>query len=103
MTRRLVATVFVGDVAYGPGSDVSDDVAAQITNPAAWEDDEAVQEPEKAPQGSRSAPVATNADPGDQRAELEAMDRDDLAALAKAHGLNARGSKSELVDRLSQT
>lgn len=40
MGRKLAATVFVGDRAYGPGTDVPDDVAAQITNPAAWADDE---------------------------------------------------------------
>ena len=41
MARRLIATVVVGGVAYTAGSKVPDDVAEQITNPAAWAEDEA--------------------------------------------------------------
>lgn len=36
MPRTLAATVIVGEVSYLAGTVPPDDVAAQITNPAAW-------------------------------------------------------------------
>jgi hypothetical protein len=41
MTKLLVANVDVDDVWYGPDypdSEVTDEVAEKITNPACWED-----------------------------------------------------------------
>jgi hypothetical protein len=34
--QRLVTFVHVGDQVFGPGDEVPTDVAALITNPAAW-------------------------------------------------------------------
>lgn len=44
-SRRLAAFVHVNDVAWGPDDEVPADVAALITNPAAW----AIPEPVAAP------------------------------------------------------
>lgn len=49
MGRTLAATVVIGEVAYLAGSVPPDDVAAQITNPAAWGEDEAKQAEEPTP------------------------------------------------------
>lgn len=102
MGRRLIATVYVGDVAYGPDSDVPDDVAAQITNPAAWSDEDA--DTAESAAGVRIA-ASRGAEPatGGDRAELEALTKADLVALADARGVAAHGSKAELVERLSSS
>lgn len=39
MGKKLAKNVHVGGEVYGPGSEVPDDVAEQITNPKAWEDE----------------------------------------------------------------
>lgn len=39
VSRRLVTFVHVDGVQYGPDSDVSDDIAAQITNESVWADE----------------------------------------------------------------
>lgn len=44
MPRKLAATVVIGEVAYRVGTVPPDDVAAQITNPAAWGEEEAPKE-----------------------------------------------------------
>ncbi len=92
MGRRLAATVYVGDRAYGPDSDVPDDVAAQIVNPSAWADSDVGT---SAP--SDGVPNQRNAD---ERAELESLSKADLVALADARGIESNGSKAEIVDRL---
>lgn len=58
MGRTLNATVIVGEVAYLAGSVPPDDVAEQITNPAAWaqEEDETPARPPRAVPSS-SAPA----------------------------------------------
>ncbi len=96
MARRLIATVYVGEVAYVAGSDVPDDVASQISNPAAWGDEE--------PQGASEPPAGGDDPPANSgvRAELEALTKADLVALADARGVDASGSKGDLVARLSQ-
>ncbi len=110
MGRSLIATVHVRGQAYGPGSHVPDKVAAQITNPAAWGPEDA----QEAPRGSGSAPAPSNAgargaeraetgDSVDPRAELEPLTKADLVALAEARGVESRGSKADLVDRLSKS
>ncbi len=103
--RRLIATVYVADVAYGPESDLPDDVAAQITNPAAWSEDA----PEDAPAGIvyEYARINDGGTKGTQAAmdehdQLKAMSRADLVALAEARGVDSHGSKADLVERLSQ-
>lgn len=57
MGRKLAATVVIGEVAYLAGSVPPDDVAAQITNPAAWGEEPAAEEPAK-----QEAPPARLAD-----------------------------------------
>lgn len=98
MARKLVATVYVGDQAYGPRSDVPDDVAALITNPAAWADDAT----EDAP------PADVGEDDGghrheEERAELEALSKAELLALAEARQIEVprSASKGEIIDALS--
>lgn len=44
MSRKLAATVVIGEVAYRSGTVPPDDVAAQITNPAAWGKEEGPKE-----------------------------------------------------------
>lgn len=48
--RRLATFVHVGDQVFGPGDEVPADVAAAITNPAAWDvsDPTAVEAPASA-------------------------------------------------------
>lgn len=40
MSRKLNTYVHVGENRYGPGDDVPDEVAEQITNPYVWVDDD---------------------------------------------------------------
>ena len=39
MARKLNTWVHVGERRYGPGDDVPDDVASQISNPDVWADE----------------------------------------------------------------
>lgn len=93
MPRHLIATVYVDDVAYGPGSNVPDAVAAQITNPAAWS--------ELDPNAAGYDEPAGGQGQGDERSQLESLSKADLVALAESRGADAAGTKAELVDRLA--
>lgn len=87
--RKLVTTVYVGGVAYGPDSDVPSDVAELITNPKAWGDD-----PSTADRATNKPPTKAemkaeidrrNADRDDEHKIVPASDKnDDLAAAIKA-------------------
>lgn len=58
MSRRLRTYVHVAGRAYGPGDEVPDEVADQITNPDVWDDEPAetraeTQEPRRAARSLR--------------------------------------------------
>lgn len=101
MARKLVATAYVGDRAYGPGSDVPDDVAAQITNPAAWADDGAE---DVRPAGAGEV-EGRRVGHEDERSELDALSRAELLALAVARQIDVQRSanKGEIIDALTSS
>ena len=96
MARHLVRNVAVGDDWYGPAHgnahNVPDDVATQITNPAAWGADDDV------PSGEGGASGAGE----DEAAQLARMSRDDLLALAEARQIDvpASATRRQLVAAL---
>lgn len=65
MARTLKATVIIGEESYVAGSAPPDDVAEQITNPAAWADEEAPKE--EVPQRHEDRPAIAEAPQEHQR------------------------------------
>lgn len=117
--RRLVANVCVGGTWYGPanpGAPVTEDVAAQITNEAAWEDEGGHESASGgslpsgyttavASAGGESVRTALDEPTAPPSADgLDEMERDDLVALAKARELDVpkRMSRADLIDLLRQ-
>lgn len=113
--RKLVANVKVGEVWYGPcnpDAPMTDDVAAQITNEAAWGEDE--DQPDKLVSGesvfsdnrigdpAEGPGIPMGSDPPSDG--LDDMERDDLVALAKAREIEVpkRASKADIVSLLRQ-
>jgi hypothetical protein len=67
---RLVRGVWVGGQHYGADRQPDDDVARQITNPAAWEGGEVpfpVEEPAGDSSGPDTAPAPSEAATGDEK------------------------------------
>ena len=82
-TRKLATYVRVDGTAYGPNDDVPADVAKQITNPKAWAD------------GS-----ADSDDAGDGAKSYSSMNKGELEAEIAERGLDASGTKPELIAAL---
>lgn len=98
MAKILTSNVHVGGTWYGPSypdAEVTDDVLARVTNPAAFADIEDAQVP-------AAGPEAAGVSGGSARRELEQLSKDDLAALADARGVDVPkgATKAEIVDRL---
>lgn len=94
MAKILTSNVHVGGTWYGPsypGTEVTDDVLARVTNPAAFADDD-----------DNTAPAGSDDSGGGEEAELRQFPKDDLLALADARGVDVpKGStKAEIVDLL---
>jgi len=84
MGRRLNTYVHIDGTAYGPDSDVPDEVAERITAPGVWDDQ--AEEPDPAPhdrpsdRASKAAWVEFAVAQGVDPDEAEALNRDELAA-----------------------
>lgn len=100
MAKRLTRTVFVGGVAYGPSSAIPAAVAAKITNPKVWADDDGPPEAASGAIGNDSsgtAPAGADIPVPDAEATVK-----ELRDYAKAQGvvLGAAKTKPEILQVL---
>ncbi len=96
--RRLVANVYIEGTLYGPGAptqEVTPEIEALITNPAAWEGDEEQETPETflVPPGTPDVW---------SREFLDHLDRDALKAAAAERGVHVAGNagKDRIIEAL---
>lgn len=100
MAKRLTRTVFVGGVAYGPSSAIPAAVAAKITNPKVWVDDDGALEVASGVAGNGSSgavPAGGDVPVPDAEATVK-----ELRDYAKAQGvvLGAAKTKPEILQVL---
>lgn len=116
MTRRLIAYVHVDGKAYAPGDDVPKEVAAKITNPAAWEGEDTAPEQEATSsdtaEGSSEDPAPSGPSDSGGQEQGKALTppprsgagsgREAWAAYAAAHDVPVRSGagREEIIEAL---